>query len=68
MPYLFPLRIARAPTLLPTLAEYRMRSAADQRNIKNRASRQERAEDGTLYVIFVSYAIAYGITDGLAPR
>ena len=32
-----------------------MRPADDQRNVKNRASRQEGAEDWTLYVIFVEF-------------
>jgi len=45
-----------------------MKPVANQRYVKNHASRQERAEEGTLYVIFVSYAIVYGITDGLVSR
>ena len=37
------------------LAQYRMRPVVHQRNVKNRASRQEGAEDGMLRVIFVEF-------------
>ena len=36
-------------------AQYRMKPAVDQRNVKNCASRKEAATDGTLHVIFVEF-------------
>ena len=37
------------------LAQYRMRPVLDQRNVKNRALRQQGVEDGMLQVSFVEF-------------